>query len=312
LDLLMEGKGRHIAAALKLQTLELSPDQRSRLETLRAAIREQTTAMAAAHGIELGRALDNLATTRRQLLELIESAGSAEKSAGGALALARKLVPAGGAIAAPIITDVGGKLLIVAASNDGQALSVIDLPALTRWRLTELMLMPAGDRKLDGWIGAYVLNDRLGDVLQQITDNWWSERTKVAELEEQYRQVEKQWHEAITDLGHTLWQLIGRDLDQALKARGLRDGAALLWLPTGALGLVPIGLAQDRVSGRRLGETYQIAYAPSLSALKAATDQLKAASSRSLAEVINPTEDLPSTEIEGTLVATYFKPEVIT
>src|SRR5262249_42724119 len=174
------------------------------------------------------------------------------------------------------------------------------------------MLMPAGDRKLDGWIGAYVLNDRLGDILQQITDNWWSERTKVAELEEQYRQVEKQWHEAITDLGHTLWQLIGRDLDQALKARGLRDGAALLWLPTGALGLVPIGLAQDRVSGRRLGETYQIAYAPSLSALKAATDQLKAASSRSLAEVINPTEDLPSTEIEGTLVATYFKPEVIT
>ena len=74
---------------------------------------------------------------------------------------------------------------------------------------------------------------------------------------------------------------------------------------------MPIGLAQDPASGRRLGETYQIAYAPTLSALKVATDQLKAASSSSLTEVINPTKDLPSTEIEGALVANYFKPERI-
>jgi CHAT domain-containing protein len=60
-----------------------------------------------------------------------------------------------------------------------------------------------------------------------------------------------------------------------------------------------------------LGEAYQIAYAPSLSALRAAADQLKVASSSSLIEVINPTEDLPSTEIEGSLVANYFKPEMV-
>jgi CHAT domain-containing protein len=187
---------------------------------------------------------------------------------------------------------------------------VVDLPELTSTRLNEFMKGPADAPKLGGWLGAYRLNDQLGDLSQQIDENWWSDR-KVAELERQYRDVEKQWHEAIAGLGPSLWQLIGRALDRALKVRNLQDGAAVLWLPTGALGLVPIGLAQDPASGRRLSETYEIAYAPSLSALKAAADQLKGASASLLAEVINPTEDLPSTEIEGALVRDYFKPEAI-
>src|SRR5262249_27244099 len=155
--------------------------------------------------------------------------------------------------------------------------------------LTEFMKGPA-DRSNDGWLGAYRLNDRLGDFSQQISDNWWFDREKVAELGRRYRQVEEQWHGAIVGPCPRLWQLLGRGLDQALKGRRVRNGAVLLWLPTRALGLVPIGLAQDPASGRRLGDTYQIAYAPSLSALKAAADQLKAASSSSLTEVINPTK----------------------
>src|SRR5262249_38686463 len=193
LDLLMEGKGRLMVAALNLQTLELPPDQRSRLETLRADIRDQTRTIETAHGTERGIALDKLAALRRQLLELIESAGSAEKSAGGALALARRLAPTGGAIAAPLITEAGGKLLIVAAPIEGHALSIIDLPELTSTRLTGFMKGPV-NRSNDGWLGAYRLNDRLADLSQQISDSWWSDREKVAELERRYRQVEEQWH----------------------------------------------------------------------------------------------------------------------
>jgi CHAT domain-containing protein len=311
-NLLMEGKGRQMAVTFRLQTLALPPAQRARLEALRAGIVEQTKAMASAQGIERNVVLDKLAMLRQQLLELIESAGRAEKSSGVGLALDRSLVPRGGAIAAPIITGVGGKLLIVSARQGGPVLSAIDLPELTTMRLAKFLKGPAGS-ELGGWLGAYQLNYDLLDLAAEIDRNWlvmnWD---KAADLERQYRNVEKRWHDAIAALGPSLWQLIGRDLDQALRSRKLYDGASLLWLPTGALGLVPLGLAEDPASGRRLGEIYQIAYSPSLSALKAAADQLNAApSSASLAEVVNPTGDLPSTEIEAALVANYFKPQTI-
>jgi CHAT domain-containing protein len=98
-------------------------------------------------------------------------------------------------------------------------------------------------------------------------------------------------------------------VDRGLKERGLRQGARVAIVPTAALGLLPLGLAQDTASGRRLGDTWEIVQAPSFEAL--ATAQLHAAqwsqsAAPSLAAAINPTGDLPFTEIEGALVAARF------
>jgi CHAT domain-containing protein len=117
-----------------------------------------------------------------------------------------------------------------------------------------------------------------------------------------------EWLGAIDDLGAGLWGLFGQALDRSLKEHGVKEGARLVWLPTDALGLLPASLAQDKASGRRLGETYEIVYAPSLEALAAAARRLANPPAPSLAAAINPTGEiadlaLPFTEIEGDLVA---------
>jgi CHAT domain-containing protein len=235
-----------------------------------------------AQGLEHSGALDKLVTLRRELLALVESASSSKKS-GGALALARALVPAGGAIVVPIISSMGSKLLIIAASKGGKNLSVIDLPDLTR--LNEFMRGPTNAPKLGGWLGAYVINY----LPYEEQNGRWPE-----------------WQSAIGNLGPELWGLLGARLDAALKERGIKSGARLVWLPTGALGILPLGLAQDPSSKRRLADDYEIVYAPSLEPLIGAQNRISKAAPTTLAAIINPTGDLPGTEKEGAIVASHF------
>jgi CHAT domain-containing protein len=104
-----------------------------------------------------------------------------------------------------------------------------------------------------------------------------------------------------------LWPLFAGKLDAALKEHGLKPGARVVWLPTGALGVLPLGAAQDPVSKRRFADDYEIVYAPSLAALTAAQARITQVVPPTLAVVINPTGDLPGTEREGGVVASHFK-----
>src|SRR5262249_50107790 len=119
------------------------------------------------------------------------------------------------------------------------------------------------------------------------------------------------WIGAIEAIGPDLWRLFAGALDRHLAAHGVKPGARLIVLPTGALGVLPLGLAQDPATGRRPGETYEIAETPNLEALTAAARRLEAPVAPTLAAVINPTGlvpdlALPFTETEGALVAAHF------
>ncbi len=114
------------------------------------------------------------------------------------------------------------------------------------------------------------------------------------------------WMAAIDGLGPDLWRLLGARLDAALKRAGVRAGARLVWLPTGALGILPLGLAQNPVGKRRLLDSYEIVYAPSLDALASAQVRIAKAEPATLAVVVNPTGDLPAAQQEGRLVASRF------
>jgi CHAT domain-containing protein len=105
-----------------------------------------------------------------------------------------------------------------------------------------------------------------------------------------------------------LWGLFGAKLDATLRTHGVKRDSRIVWLPSGWLGILPFGLAQDPASGRRFADDYEIVYAPSLEALAASDDIVAEQRHLTLAAAINPTGDLPGTEREGALVASHFAP----
>jgi CHAT domain-containing protein len=279
LELASEGRARLMAVALKLQTLVLPDAQRQHLDALRAAIRTEERVEQIVQGADRAAALEKLIALRKELIGLVNSASSVQATPGSALAHARALV--GTTVLVPVLTKVGTKILIVTATN----VTVVDLPDLATDGLDLLIRGKRTDDKMGGWLGAYNINYLQGAEF----DRRWPE-----------------WMSAIGDLGPALWRMGGERLHAALKDHGIKPGTRLAWLPTGALGILPMGLAQDPSSNRRFADDYEIVYAPSLEALAAAQDLISKTPQPSLAAIINPTGDLPGTEKEGAIVASHF------
>ena len=283
-ELANEGRARLLAVALKLQTIDLPADQRRRLDELRAEINANQEAADAAQGTERAAAIEKLIALRRELFALIDRGGRGSGGETPALAKARRIAAAGGTVVMPVVTDFGGRFLIVAPAKTGNGLTVLDVPALNTNSLAELLIGPK-DAPNTGWIGAYFVNYLEGPDAERR----WPE-----------------WIAGIERIGPELWSLFGGKLDAALKESGVKRATRLVWLPSGWLGILPLGLAQDPVSKRRFADEYQIAYAPSLEALTAGDDLVANPKRATLAAVVNPTGDLPGTEKEVALVAPHF------
>jgi CHAT domain-containing protein/tetratricopeptide (TPR) repeat protein len=284
-----EGRARLMAVALKLTTLDLSADKRQRLDELRAEIRIADRGVEAAQGTERAAALGKLVSRRQELLSLVTSADAAGVSA---LAQARTLAGEGGAVVVPIVTKLGGKLLLVtdgpSKGSGRQGLTAINLPDLTTDKVDVLIRGDGRDGKAGGWLGAYNIN-----YLDEAEHNrrW------------------REWTSAIDNLGPQLWHLFGAQLDAALKDAGIKPGARIVWLPTGALGILPLGLVQDPGTGLRLVDGYEIVYASSLESLAVAQKEIAKGTTSALATlaaVVNPTGDLEGSEKEGKIVASHF------
>jgi hypothetical protein len=160
LSLLSEGKARLMSVTLRQQNIDLPPDKRARYAAIRAEIREWLPRVESAKGTDAMLALERLTALRRELGELIETALAKEAAGGGAMAAAAVLLAQSGAIAAPIVTKVGGKLLLVIRGKDRPAVSVIDLPLLTSERLEKPMRGDGTVGKSGGWLGAYEISLR--------------------------------------------------------------------------------------------------------------------------------------------------------
>ena len=286
LELASEGRARLLAVAMKLQALDLTADARRRLDELRAAIRAEQQVVDAARGVERAAALEKLARSRQALLELVRSGTSGNGKAETVLERVGKVLgQEGGAVAMPIVTGLGGKLVVVTAAGDGTRASVVDLPDLTTQRLAGVLIGTEADKPA-GWIGAYFINYLDGEE----RNRRWPE-----------------WTGAITSLGPELWRLFAGSLHSVLKERGLQSGTRVFWVPSGWLGILPLGLAHDPASTQRFIDDHEIVYVPSLEALAAAHDAAGKARPATLAVIVNPTGDLPGTEKEGEIVASHFE-----
>ena len=99
---------------------------------------------------------------------------------------ARCSVQEGGAVVMPIVTGLGGKLVVVTAAGEGTRASVVDLPDLTPERLAGV-LVGTEPGKPAGWIAAYFINYLDGEERSRR----WPE-----------------WTAAIDGLGPQLWRLL--------------------------------------------------------------------------------------------------------
>lgn len=113
-QLMSNSPARLMAVALKLQTLGLPADKRKRLDALRAQAREANRAVEATQGTERAGAAERLIRLRQELLELVKDAAASDQTKrGSVLAQVHTFTRTGGVNIVPILTGVGGKLLVV-------------------------------------------------------------------------------------------------------------------------------------------------------------------------------------------------------
>ena len=292
LDLLEAGRARLLKVALGLDALSLSKPDRARLDTLRADIRDREARLDLVTADERASLIRELETLRAAVASVIASAQSGparDPAQHSAAALAGGLLARHGAIVAPVVSEHGARLLIATRSGTSASPQVkaVELPQLSRAVLQRFLYGAENPAKLSGWVGAYTIN-------------------QLPPQEALARRGE--WLAAIEGLAPAQWQMLGEKLAEALEGSGVARGASLLWLPQGALGLFPIGLAGAPAKGDTLLDRYTIVTAPSLAAVEISRRRAAAASAQpSLAAIVNPTGDLAFTVPEGAAVSSYFK-----
>jgi CHAT domain-containing protein len=280
-----EGRARLLKIALRSLELELPPEAMERLAAARTAIHEAAARLERVAIRNRAEVLEELTLARRGLAQLLDEHAVAPGAPSvSALGMAQRLVPEGGAIVVPILTIVGCKALVL-AQGDGFAVSVRQIPELTVDRFALFLRGPDRFLGIGGWLGAY--------SIQYLPD-------------EERRQRIGEWREAIARLGRELWEIIGRAISEELTVRAIKPGARMIWLPTSAIGLLPLGLARDPANGERLGQTFEITYAPALDILLSAKERIQRPAAASLAAAINPTSDLTFTELEAQYVSAHF------
>ena len=203
------------------------------------------------------------------------------------LAAAERLLSQYKAIVLPLVTQQGATLLIVVRRANGAsviatAIKGLDLAALNRFLSGA---EPSG--RAGGWFGAYAINHLPSD--QQVARR-------------------SEWLAAIESLPSKLSELVGAALADALRANGVARNDAVLWLPQGALGLLPVAIASGGTARAALIDDYAFSTAPSLAAAEASLRRARAPAGRpTLTAVVNPTGDLAFTEPEGAVAASHFE-----
>jgi CHAT domain-containing protein/tetratricopeptide (TPR) repeat protein len=304
--LLMEGKARLMSVRLRQQQLQLSPEARERAEALKREVRAWVREAESAEGARGTAVLHHISTLRAELAALMQEAGD------GRLGLADvdvaraalQLTSAGAVIVAPVVTEAGGKLLVVSAGQERPAISMFELTETSTRQLEALMFGDSNRSEAGGWLAAYNKNYEMAELRAAIS-NTLRGSEEYDRLLGRHDALMGEWLDAVESLVGELWRVLGSSIASALQSIGIKPGGRAIWLPTGALGVLPIGLAQEPRGGRRLGETYEIAYGPSLDVLASASARDVPTEAPSLA-MINPGSGLASTDFEANAVASHF------
>jgi len=200
------------------------------------------------------------------------------------------LIPEDGALVAPLITSMGSAVFVIPHGTDTVGTEhVVPLDSLDEADLLRLLQGRADDTGLGGWMGAYF--------------NFRVESTKTAT---------EHWLEVIEKSTSKLWTMLMGPVHEKLMGLKMEKGAPVLLLPQGYLGLLPLHAAWREIDGQKRAfmDDYTVTYAPSAYAFSISRQRMQVESRHepSLLAVINPTEDLPYTPMEGKAIKAFFDP----
>ena len=149
-----EGRALLLAAALRQQSLPFTPAEEAAYRSLRAEIKEWAM-LAEAKGTEGAEALQHLSAARGKFSALLKKAAGRSQVEGGIDAIVRQGFLKNSALAAPIVTRWGAKILIVTATEGVPFLSVAEFPDLTSDKLQALLRHTDEAGQTTGWFVDY-------------------------------------------------------------------------------------------------------------------------------------------------------------
>ncbi len=208
-----------------------------------------------------------------------------------------EMIPAGGALVIPVITEAGSAVFILPhgiKSIDENHILFLDFTA----NELRAMLVGAGEHHY-GWVRAYF------EKPQTITVPGYAEFTGniPGEL----------WPSVVESTTSQIWDRLISPIHEFLRNSGLEPEASITIIPDGGLAMLPLHAAW-RMQGdleNYFLDDYTISYAPSLLALRNSMHhkaQVDLAGATCLA-VIDPTEDLPLSHLEIESIESFFPPD---
>ena len=111
--------------------------------------------------------------------------------------------------------------------------------------------------------------------------------------------------QAVSTIGAGAWEAFGGDLAAQLARAGVRDGARVLWIASGSVSFLPVGLAVDPASGRRLIDRFEIMTSPSIDFVERGLRVDAAAQNASGGGVFDPTGDLRFATVEAAFLRSF-------
>jgi CHAT domain-containing protein/predicted LPLAT superfamily acyltransferase len=292
---LEQGKTRLLAEALALSDADLTgladaPRQavlqaRQEVYMLEAEMRLPPETPARRSDRALAAALQQERTALTHCIEAIRLAQPGFMPSGLDLPGFLAMIPPGGALVAPLFTSQGSAVFILPSGTETvTAEHLLWLDHVTDSQVATLLWGPNDVPMVDGWVRGY---------LNRHT-NW------------------RGWFAAIKHIGQALWEMLLGPIQQRLTTLGLAEGAPVLLMPQGGIGLLPLHAAWREVDGtqRAFLDDYTVSYAPSGYALTISQRRQREPhrQQRSLMAVINPMANLPFTSIEGEAVMALFDP----
>lgn len=240
LDLLEVGRARLLAKTLKLTSLPLSDGKRKELNQLLKDISVQERLLVAPNLIDRTTPLDEAIRLRDKFREILAEVDPAILSPKiDAKQLLMEVLSDDTVIVVPVLTEVGGRILLGCSSGDDVKLETCKTDSAIS---LEYGVLASSVKGVPGWREAY------RDLVYPVSPGLDS------------------WKDVLQATTERLGELIAEPILPKLNA--LEPTCTRLdILPHGSLGLLPLNLARDRVTGAALIDRFEISVSPSLTAL---------------------------------------------